>query len=211
MHELTEIAQKLENRKATDHLYTELFGPLFEPYREFYTDVLEVGVHRGLSLLIWSQYFPNAHVYGVENLLYHQALGSKVTYENGETGFFLEEVINNERISIQIGNAYEKEMVEKLSNNNKKYDLIMDDGSHEADHQLFFLNNYVSMLKKNGMLLIEDIPNMGQAYFVADNFTGDSGRLSIIDRRLNRTPRVVANPHKSKMDINYDEIIILYM
>ncbi len=209
MHELTKIAQSFQNRKATDHLYTEFLGPLFTPHKDHFTDILEVGVHEGLSLLIWSHFFPKANIYGVENLEYHQILGTSFTYQNGENGHFLEAVVEHDQIHIQIGDAYEKSTVDILSKDNKKYDLIMDNGSHEANDQLFFLNNYVPLLKENGILFIEGVPSMGQAYFVVDNFTGDSNR--IIDRRLNKTPRVEENPNKSKHTVNYDEIIILYM
>ena len=201
MHTLTKLGNKLDNGKSSEHLYTEFYGPLLSPYQELYTDILEIGVHRGHSLLLWAEFFSNAKISGIENLLYHQNLGSE----------FLEDVLNNERINIHIGDAYQKSMVDGFTDRGEKFDFILDDGSHQPGDQLFMLNNYVDLLKEGGILLIEDVASMGIAYFVSDNFTGDKARLSIIDRRLNPTPRVAANPDKSIHDTNYDEIIILYM
>ena len=92
-----------------------------------------------------------------------------------------------------------------------KFDLILDDGSHNPHDQLFVLNRYIDLLKEDGILLIEDVGSLGNAYFIADNFKGDKGRLSIVDRRLNPTGRALQEPDKHKHISNWDEIIILYM
>ncbi|MBJ41770.1 MAG: hypothetical protein CMJ80_00475 [Planctomycetaceae bacterium] len=201
MNDLTKLGKELECSKSILHLYTEFYGRLLLPFRELYTDVLEIGVQDGRSLLLWSKFFPNATICGIENLLYHKRVG---------TGFS-GEVLGDDRIDIYIEDAYQSYMIETLGHEGKNFDLILDDGSHKPKDQLFMLNNYVDLLKQDGMLLIEGLVNMGAAYFVAENFTGDKTRLSIIDRRLSPTPRSVNDNEKEIYDSNFDEIILIYM
>ena len=53
--------------KGTMHSYIEYYEQLLKPYRESFTDILEIGVAPGaLSLKMWEQYFTNANIYGVD-------------------------------------------------------------------------------------------------------------------------------------------------
>ena len=54
------------------------------------------------------------------------------------------------------GDAYSKEVLEKLSLY-APFDLIIDDGSHDPKHQVFFFVEYRQFLKPNGILFCEDV------------------------------------------------------
>ena len=41
-----------------------------------------------------------------------------------------------------------------------KFDILLDDGSHELRHMKLFIQIYSKLLKNDGILLIEDIPKI---------------------------------------------------
>jgi len=197
MHELTEICNNIgRTDKSNHHLYTEFYGPLLTPYRKSFTDILEIGVKQGGSLLMWKEFFPNATIWGMDN--------------EGE-GPIPEDIINTEGLNVYLNDAYDPKVVEELIEDDKEYDLILDDGPHTPQSQLFMLNNYVDLLKEDGILIIEDVVSMEAALSIADSFQGDRGRLSIIDRRATPSPRSLSNAHLGTLRANWDEIILLYM
>ena len=92
----------------------------------------------GNSLKCWEEYFPNANIYGID-MYSHQEL-------------------NNNRIKTFVADQYNADDLKNVMIAiNKKLDIIIDDGSHKGEHQVFsfiYLNNY---LNKNGIYVIEDI------------------------------------------------------
>ena len=53
--------------------------------------------------------------------------------------------------------AYLPKTVGFLKGKYKTFDIIIDDGSHTYEHQTFFLEKYVQLLAKRGILICEDI------------------------------------------------------
>ena len=198
MHELTKLCRETGSDKGSgSHIYTEFYGPLLNPYRDGFTNILEVGIGTGESLKLWKIFFPNAEVYGIDNLHYGLSLP--------------EHILDDPRLHIYLREAYEANTVDELSKTGIKFDLILDDGSHVPEDQLFFLNNYINLLKEDGILMIEDIHSLGIAYYLTGNFKGNKNRLSIVDRRLNTTQRSIDQSFMGKQQANHNEIIIIYM
>jgi hypothetical protein len=68
--------------KNTLHSYLDVYEALFSPIRKSCTRILEVGVLHGGSIDLWSKYFPNAEVVGVDpepQLCYDFLSNSRVT------------------------------------------------------------------------------------------------------------------------------------
>ena len=169
-HKLSLIAEKYKD--LTDkcpttsywrkHTYTEFYGPLLEHMQSSPVNVLEIGVRRGGSLLMWSDFFPNGTVYGVDIDIGHVAqLPAK--------------------INLIQGNGYDAGFAEKMFSG-IEFDIILDDGTHHKEDQLTFFNTYRHYLKKGGYLLCEDFKSMGNAKYVVKNFEGKINNISIIDR-----------------------------
>jgi len=128
--------------KQTCHSYLPLYEDLLSKKRETATDVLEVGICYGGSIKLWFDYFSNANVYGLDIIPY-----SKIW----------DELKGKERIKLFSSfDAYNEDIVHKCIGN-KRYDFILDDGSHTLEHQIKFLEIYLPLLKENGILIIEDI------------------------------------------------------
>ena len=51
----------------TCHQYTPTYYKLLEPYRYNIKSVLEIGVNYGPSLRMWRDFFPNAHIIGLDS------------------------------------------------------------------------------------------------------------------------------------------------
>ena len=55
------------------------------------------------------------------------------------------------------GNAYDLEFVESLGSRFPQgFDLIIDDGPHIEEHQVFFLENYLQLCTPGGYLVVEE-------------------------------------------------------
>ena len=149
---LMELADNTRTDKNTIHAFLPLYEKLFKKKKYSATNVLEVGLgQRGAchcgSAKLWSDYFVNADTYAIE--IYDKK-------------YLWDGILNNDRIKIFTStNAYdEKQIKEKLFSKNIKFDILLDDGSHELRHMKLFIQIYSKLLKNDGILLIEDIPKI---------------------------------------------------
>lgn len=125
--------------KDTTHCYFGIYDDLFLKYREKEINILEVGVSEGGSIRLWSDYFPNAKIFGYDTV--------KMARPN----------IFNDRVSYIIKD------VNHITDDEFKdtpLTIAIDDGSHTLSHQLFFIKTIYPQLVKGGMLIIEDVQNI---------------------------------------------------
>jgi predicted O-methyltransferase YrrM len=123
----------------TCHNYTPTYHKLLAPYREQVKAVLEIGVNYGPSLRMWSDYFPNARIIGLDS-------NADCLFSDGRIECFAADQNNAESLEGALTLA-----------GIPKYDLIVDDGSHEEHHQVFSANVLSRYLAPNGVYVIEDI------------------------------------------------------
>lgn len=134
--------------KDTSHSYGPIYEKLFEGRKDSAKEVLEIGVYSGASCLVWATYFPNAHIDGVDITL------SRVRFGKG-----------HQRITYHERDGTTAETAATLG---KKYDIIIDDGSHEPDHQIKSLDVFAPYLAKGGIYVIEDIHSMHAEHVKAE-------------------------------------------
>jgi hypothetical protein len=124
--------------KNTGHSYIENFyEKAFEEYKDKEINLLEIGIACGASLFLWKKFFSNGNFYGLD---IHNVL--KEEYKFDGANYMME-------------NAYDLNTLRKLPN----FDIIIDDGPHDLESQVFALQNYSDKLIKGGILVIEDIQN----------------------------------------------------
>lgn len=116
--------------------YLRFYELLFGPWRFKPINILEIGVQFGYSLRTWREYFPSARIIGVDMV------------DNG-TVFPAKDGI----VFIQ-GNAYSPEMIKRIEG---RFDIILDDGSHNVLDQQFVAQFYSPLLSDEGVLIIEDV------------------------------------------------------
>lgn len=146
--ELLEVNDHYHSKSGNDigtdkewrHLYISTFyEEEFKRYKDKEVSLLEIGTGHGGSLIMWNDYFEKGSIYGVDVNDYTDPIIK--TYP---------------RIHTSIDNAYSKKFVEDLPG----FDIIIDDGPHTFDSHIKTLELYISKVKKGGMLIIEDIPDI---------------------------------------------------
>ena len=154
------------SRRWSANNYVDVYEALFRPLRFEPLHIQEIGigvtgdawdakvVHGanlggGASLKTWAEYFPNSKVYGLDI-----NDGSHLNSDRIRT-FIVDQSSRSELQSFlaQVGSL--------------TFDIIIDDGSHRADHQQITLETLWPRLKDGRHYFIEDLNNRG--------FGGDSG------------------------------------
>jgi hypothetical protein len=135
---LTQVGYKYGTDKAYFHLFTEFYHDYFQPYvdKEFY--LLELGIFKGASLKMLQEFFPKAHIYSVD-------IDEKAVY-----------TYYGDRIHTYLCSQVDKETLGKIIGN-KKFDIIIDDGSHITSHQQISLGFLFPYLQPKGIYVCEDI------------------------------------------------------
>jgi len=160
---LVEIGSRYNSDKGYLHSYYEVYDLHFRRLKDSAKNLLEIGTYAGESLLVWKEYFSNCNIYGVDN-------------------YFKPKFKSQDRITFNLLDAYCDESVTKLSRN---YDIIIDDGPHTLESQLFFVEKYLPLLSNNGIMVIEDILSLDSALRIAEAFPEDLRRFVFsIDRRV---------------------------
>ena len=109
--------------------YLKPYGNNFDEYRTKVKMFCELGVSQGASLIAWKKYFPNAHIVGIDN-----DVGTcRPELVNGK-GFpnFARKYLGDKAkdISIEIGNAMDKDFLNSIADKYGGFDIILDDCSH---------------------------------------------------------------------------------
>jgi len=156
--ELCKLGEKYlvdKTPKFGGHSYTPQYHALLSPLRKSTKLVLEIGVGNiplmrsitgekykpGASLRMWRDYFPNAQIIGCDILP--------------------EVVFTAKNIATFVADQSNVGSLETLISNVKKFeefaDLIVDDGSHNENHQVISFKTLWKLVKPNGIYIIEDI------------------------------------------------------
>lgn len=158
--ELCRIAFKYGTDKCPQirHTYTPFYYELLKGRRKSIKKVLEIGIgyyggiektkkiydpglkryyHRGASLYMWRNFFPNARIYGAD--------------------IHPESLFEDKRIKTYLCDEKNKDnLTELIKNTGSNIDLVVDDGSHKVDHQMFACQILMPILKKDVIYVIED-------------------------------------------------------
>jgi hypothetical protein len=151
--------------KGTAHSYIEIYERIFNSRRENIS-LLEIGVSKGYSLMLWKDFFINSKIIGLDinlsNLIFRPD-GFEVYQVDATNKIELDDVLKN-----------------------KTFDFIIDDGSHLLEHQIASFNILFPRLKDQGIYFIEDIVNIDESKIVVSNLNPN---LQIYDLR-NKKGRV---------------------
>lgn len=132
--------------KNTRHSYIATYDKLFEPIQATARNVLEIGIKWGGSIKMLHDYFYRAVITGIDN----------------KDNFPIKFIRNLERVNLYFKNAYDHDFI----NSNlasKQFDVIIDDGPHTFETQLFFLDHYTKLINKDGLVVVEDVKGVDSA------------------------------------------------
>jgi len=121
-----------------DHVYPDLLNK-FLGLEKF--TMFEIGIHKGYSLEMWTKIFPQADIYGLD--IDHSLIDP---YAN----------LNQKNITIL---PQASQIDTNILNLIPNMDLIIDDASHRPDLTMRSWEIFKHKLNKNGLYIIEDVPD----------------------------------------------------
>ena len=141
---LEQLVDNLRTDKNTSHSYLPLYQTLLEGKKETAKNVLEVGIYHGGSIKLWSDFFLNATVYGLD------IMNNSLVWEG---------IQNNDKIKLYTSYDAYDEITFKLNFLCKgiKFDFMLDDGPHSLDSMKKFIKLYSQIMSDDGILIIEDV------------------------------------------------------
>ena len=106
----------------------------------------------GGSIVMWQKYFTNANIVGVE------WSGSDAMTARSR------QLLDANRSHVHWNtDGYKPETVDMLKNTYGSFDIVIDDGPHTLDSQIYFASKYSELVKPNGLLVVEDIAGLENA------------------------------------------------
>ncbi len=159
--ELCKIAFKYGTDKCPQikHSYTPFYYKLLKSKKHSIKKVLELGIghyrnmknfeviydptlkrylHRGASLYMWRDFFPEAQIFGAD--------------------IIPDAIFSDDRIKTFLCDERKKEDLKKLiQDTGPDIDLFIDDASHHVDDQIFAAQTIMPLINKNVIYIIEDV------------------------------------------------------
>jgi hypothetical protein len=149
---LEEMSFGMVTDKGTTHSYLPLYEKLLLGKKNTAKKVLEVGIgdfgaKNGGSIKLWSEFFTNATIYGLDILPIDRVM---------------DDLLNNEKIILYTSvDAYNEEFfASNFLNNNIKFDFMLDDGPHTLESMKQFIKLYSQVMTDDGILIIEDVQSI---------------------------------------------------
>jgi len=116
--------------------FLKIYENYFKDFKNKKINILEIGVHEGKSLMIWKGFFPKANIIGIDLKSYNFKINRIFTFQGDQTdAYFL----------LGIARKF------------KKFDIIIDDGSHVCSHIIKTFGVLFNYLKDDGLYICEDL------------------------------------------------------
>lgn len=184
---LSKLAKKYKSDKYGSHFYTPIYQKYMQPKKNKKINIFEIGIgglepkvgYSGLktggeSLKMWRDYFKKGKVIGLDIVKKNLNLGK--------------------RVEIFHGSQNDNTILDKIIKKYKKFDFIVDDGSHRYKDIKYSFEYLLYSLKDGGYYFIED----SQSSYIRE-FGGDGANLE--------NQRTAINYFKKIIDkINHKEI-----
>jgi predicted O-methyltransferase YrrM len=123
---------------TTIHDYVRMYESLFSLPNQSFGTILEIGVHKGESLKLWSRVFPESKIYGID--INPRCL--RYAREN---------------VEIHLVDQSDRSALREFADKHGPFDMIIDDGSHYMSHQINAWKSLWRYLNPRGLYVIEDV------------------------------------------------------
>jgi len=200
MHELDDIAKRWGTDKSSEyHNYCNKYQKYLPFTRSEKLTILEIGVLQGQSVQMWSEWFTNSEIIGID---------ISPNCKDFQT----------EKINIEIGDATDPLFMSQIIDKWPQFDLIIDDGSHMQSDMIQSFKLLFGSLKSGGVYIVEDTccsywssyggglksKNTSVEYFkdLVDhvNFMG----IIVNGSYDRREDRLIRHINQNSLDIRYD-------
>ncbi len=167
--------------------YLDVYDRYFSPSRLNVKTFVEIGILNGSSLKMWSEYFPNATIYGID---------IDPQCKKYET----------DRIKIFIGSQSDVNFLNDIKQKIGEIDILVDDGSHITHHQIITFDQLFDSIKSGGYFAIEDLLNSYEERWKFWNINNDVLRNIWPGMRYNDKNDKLQNIRKDFDDFILDKI-----
>ena len=175
MQSLKEIGLKYKTDKATEHQYCDFYEQHLSHLRFDKIKLLEIGIYKNQSLMMWKEYFPNAEIHGIDIVDYTGNMIEGVHYH----------CFNVENIAD----------ITRFSQQHSDWDIIIDDGGHTMKQQQFAFKYLWKSLKSSGIFIMEDLHTSFKKWINSHNTNGDPTTYQMIQSLKNKNDFLSAYFH----------------
>ena len=141
----TDKASQFSRTYAKPHDYCRHLEVFFAPRRDHPLKLLEIGVGGGESVRTWLEYFPNAHVVGVDKVEKTNTWNTPGSKLHARYKF-----CQGDQSSKTFWACF-------LADFGSNWDIIIDDGSHDSSHMMITFECLWPHLLSGGIYEIEDL------------------------------------------------------
>jgi hypothetical protein len=125
---------------STSHGYMNHYEAHFDPFTSRCPVVLEIGIAQSQSLKCWRDFFGHdARIVGVE-------------YDRGNV-----ELARSLGFEVHQGNCGDRKFLQGVVDSVRVLDIVVDDGDHNAEHQIAAFEVLWPALRDGGLYCIEDL------------------------------------------------------
>lgn len=121
--------------------YLATYDGLFSAYRERNLSVLEIGVQNGGTLEVLAKYFPNASA----------IVGNDIDPRCAKLQF------DDPRVQVLVGDLQNPKVAEDVRRASRRYDIVIDDGSHRSGDVVRTFTQQFPRLADDGLYIVEDL------------------------------------------------------
>jgi len=135
---LDDLAIKYGTDKSSKgHSYCQYYDMILTPIRKQPVKLLEIGIDKGASLLMWRDYFENGEIHGIDIRDGYEYLNGVTTHVVDQSSF---------ADLFFFGEQYPY-----------YFDIVVDDGSHMSSDMIKTFSLLFQYLKPSGYYIIEDL------------------------------------------------------
>lgn len=166
-----------------DHGFVEVYERFFFQYRHKQIRILEVGIYNGDSLKLWSNYFSQASIFGID-------IVPKPDY--------------GEQIKTYVADQADRTQLQKfIDTYGGDFDIIIDDGGHSMQQQQVSFGFLFPFVKPGGYYVIEDLHTSIHNLHPEFSATPETSTLVMIENFVKRTPPNLYSKYMRPFEMNY--------
>lgn len=189
MQNLYEISEKYgTDKQIKKHGYVKYYKKWLDSIKNNNLKLLEIGVEKGRSHLMWKDYMPNSIIYGID--IVNDCLK-----------------FNQDRIHIEIGSSTDKIFSDNFYTKNGPFDIIIDDGCHCSYSQIKTFELYFPYVVNGGLYIIEDLHTSYWEGFTSKNEKTCVSYLRDLVEIINGNGKIYLDGSGEMGNANMDDII----
>ena len=144
MSDLASIGKKFKTSKNRTG-FIPIYEKYFQDYKNKKINILEIGIDDGESLRLWRDYFTNANIVGLDIYPKNFIIDGVKMFQGDQSNI---------------------SDLKKITDEYKKFDIIIDDGSHVSKQTIKSFKYLFDYLNFDGLYVVEDLqtsylPNFG--------------------------------------------------